>query len=763
MLSRREADQPPVELQSVLLKNFIGVNDSVEFQKWKETLEHAIERIKNDSLNVYFGFAPISSSNIEPIMRILTTTVDYYELNYWQKRLLLCLWNYFRRRIWFGNGDLHLEGMDYSDVVGLSSLEMLFSYVIPGAIDSARPRLGLRWLHCSLDTLELQRLSESIKLLLDAVYDRSPMETLAQLYPGFHSIRLQQLEGWTLLHLISSSRYLSSERTIKDILRAGMDGVAKDARGKTALHIAAEHFNWTAVNTLTVLVPTLRNVADRPGNIPLVSMLRVMGISPWKKIVAPERIASLIAMLLPTGFYRDLWLLSPLDRSLTNFFYYADEALVAQALDVTKRDISVKMFQSIMFHTANAIISRHSKTAMLLFNTIHELLPNMVATLMRDHGETVQFEEVYMGFLDVFLGLSFKYHNIDTAVEIIPVLDKFYHSQPTRCQAYEWLFPFYTLVSKDVELLRCALEKMSPEVLGYFLLQPQTGRSQQVSRIPLLQEMVDTLLLKEAIGKANHFFASTIEASQPAAVTLAKKPSIAEIACATHANVTLHAICKTAQRFLREHDDVWPTLQQRCIYQALQHANWKAIDLIRILHDALFNHSKGGSNVTQATSSSSSLSSSVSDKHSLRMTVDRTTVMFTCHALSTFFDTTTTTKATKSSIAVPRFNEAVAQTFGRLIASFPSQISFSIRRTHQRPIVSLLQQEMDKITKQIDGLLLNIRALGPGGAITVPLLWRNHLMDDTYRSYRETSATHESVWHRSLITLNSSFHGATLR
>lgn len=757
----------------MLLKNLSvisGVNDSVDFQKWKETLEHAIERIKCDSLNVYFGFAPISSANVEPIMRILTTTVDYYALNYWQKRLLLCLWNYFRRRIWFGNGDFHVEGMEYSDLVGLCSLEMLFSYVIPGAIDSARPRLGLRWLHGSLDTLELQRLSESINLLLDAVYDRSPMESLSQLYPGFHSIRLQQLEGWTLLHLISSSRYLSSERTIKDILRAGMDSVAKDSRGKTALHIAAEHFNWTAVNTLTVLVPTLRNIADRQGNIPLVSMLRVMGISPWKKIVAPERIASLIAMLLPTGFYRDLWLLSPLDRSLTNFFYYADEALVAQALDVTKRDASVKMFQSLMFHTAQAIISRHSKSAVMLFNTIHELLPTMVATLMRDHGETVHFEDVYMGFLDVFLGLSFKYHNMDTAVDIIPVLDKFYHSQPIRCQAYEWLFPFYTLVSNDVELLRCALEKMSPEVLGFFLLQPPAnpaGRApQRVSRIPLIQEIVDTLLLKEAVGKANHFFASITEASQPATIALTKKPSIAEIACATHANVTLHAICKTAQRFLREHDDVWPMLQQRCIYQALQHANWKAIDLIRILHDALFNHSKGGNSTTQSasSSSSSSLAGTVSDKHSLRMTVDQTTVAFTCHALASFFNAPTTTKTTKSSAAMPRFNEEVAQTFGRLIASFPSQFSFSAHRTHpQRPIVALLQQEMDKITKQIDGLLLNIRALGPGGAITVPLLWRNHLWDDTYRSYRETSFTHESVWQRSLATLNSSFHGATLR
>eukprot|EP01033_Poteriospumella_lacustris_P002328 gene2328-1700_t len=154
---------------------------------------------------------------------------------------------------------------------------------------------------------------------------------------------------------------------------------------------------------------------------------------------------------------------------------------------------------------------------------------------------------------------------------------------------------------------------MSPEVLGFFLLQPPAnpaGRApQRVSRIPLIQEIVDTLLLKEAVGKANHFFASITEASQPATIALTTKPSIAEIACATHANVTLHAICKTAQRFLREHDDVWPMLQQRCIYQALQHANWKAIDLIRILHDALFNHSKGGNSATQFASSSSSSSS----------------------------------------------------------------------------------------------------------------------------------------------------------
>lgn len=669
MLSRKDANQAPLELQSILLKSLSGGNDSIEFQKWKETVEHAIERIKSDSMNVYFGFAPISSANVEPIMRILTTTVDYYELNYWQKRLLLCLWNYFRRRIWYGNGDFHLEGIEYSDLVGLCSLEMLFSYVIPGAIDSARPRLGLRWLHGSLDTLELQRMSESVNLLLDSVYDRSPLETLSQIYPGFHSIRLQQLEGWTLLHLIASSRYLSSERTIKDILRSGMDSVAKDARGKTALHIAAEHFNWTAVNTLTVLVPTLRNVADRQGNIPLVSMLRVMGISPWKKIVAPERIASLIAMLLPTGYYRELWLLSPLDRSLTNFFYYADEALVAQALAVTKRDISVTMIQSLMFHTAQAITSRYSKVAVMLFNTVHELLPHIVSTLMRDHGETIPFEDVFMTFLDVFLGLSFKFHNMDTAVEIIPVLDKLFLSQPVLCQAYEWLFPYYTLVSNDVELLRCALEKMSPEMLGHFFLNAHVcsaDRSpQRVSRIPLVQEIVDTLLLKEAVGKANQLFTEAAKS----VMTSTTRPSIAEIACATHANVTLHAICKTAQRYLREHNDVWPVLQQRCLFQALQHANWKAVDLIRVLHDALFNHSKGGNTSTSASSSTSSTGAAVSDKHSLRMTVDQPTVMFTCHALASFFTSNNRTTAAKSST---RFNEEVAQTFGRLIASFPS-------------------------------------------------------------------------------------------
>lgn len=733
------------ELQ-LLLCNLENVDGPENIKR----LENAILSIKSNPRDVYVGLASITSYNIEPIVRILCTNIEYHKLSLHQRKLLLCLWNYFRRRI-FTNDSSDSMGIDrnvYSDFLGLCGLEMLFAYVLPGSLESTRPRLGMKWLQLSLYPSHLQRLAESIDLLLEAIHLRKSTQELSLILPSFHSIRLLQLEGWTILHVICANRNLSTEKLIKEVLHSGLDSSVQDSYGRTALHIAATHFNWIAVNALTVLVPTSRSVADKRGDIPLVSMLRAIGITAWSKFISPERLSSLIGMLTPSKFISEIWSFSTLDRSLCNLFIYSEETLFLQLMLTIKREVSFSRFQTLLFYLLTCIAKRRFKVAMQLFRTATELLPAVLPDLMRNHGDTVTIVELSSFFLDLVLGISLKFSVIDIAVEVISALDSLFHSQQVHCRNFGWCFPYYALVVSDAELLRSALDKFSPEAFSFFFTHQWPSSSVMWPSAAPLKDMFNRYLLQES-----QYFELFHRNCSLNTETVESKPqlSIAELACALHVNTALQAICKSAQRAYRELDSNWVSLQHRCLCQALYHQNWKAVDLIRILHDSLF------SNFREKRQNSS-------------MTLDPSTTVAVCRHLASFlyFDSMDAQKTAEGN----NVNEDIAQCMGRLLACFPPAIPTSALQwsskcyNHVATAVSLTKSiygEMNSISDKIHALLLSIRALGPGGSQSTPIFWTNHLQEEFYREIRNKCLENNEKIQSISFSLHSSLHGATLR
>lgn len=119
-------------------------------------------------------------------------------------------------------------------------------------------------------------------------------------------VKISALGDWSLLHLAASVPTPKEVYTVL-VQEVGCEVQSVDARGRTALHVAASALNADAVECFNVVSPTVNRIADSSGEIPLQLLMRTVALCPWRKRVSSLRLQQMITALIPATNRDIVW------------------------------------------------------------------------------------------------------------------------------------------------------------------------------------------------------------------------------------------------------------------------------------------------------------------------------------------------------------------------------------------------------------------------------------------------------------------------
>lgn len=729
----------PIDLQP-LIRNFIHADlasTEEDEERQRRDIMDAIESIKLLPTSVYVGHVSVVSENIEPILRVMATAVDYSRLSTVQKSLIVSLWNFFRREMkrhllhefeqspsTAAAHDLHRQtsaieldnGSSNEDFLGLTSLEMLYDYILPGAMDSTKGRLAMRWLKQSADSSQLQQLVRSIDTLIEGVHHRlSPAELQSQ-YSGYQTIRLSSLNGWTLLHLVASQRHLSSEKYIKDLVHAGMDANAKDSTGHTPLHVAALHFNWTAVNVLTTLSPASKMIPNALGDIAVVHLLRHMDITNWRLFITLDRVSSLISMLTPPSYLDSLWA-SAEPHLIFPMLIHGPSDLASQLIGMAQTLKSWNVFRKILSCLVKCIERRRNTTAIALLSTLWEFLHHSADSWTKD--SEMDCASIRHILIDVCMAVAVLFRNLDVCIELISKMNSL-----LEISFLPYVFPLVLISLEDGETLKVILEKFSNSLYAQIFL-----HGEQVDQnIPSTVSQTAIQLYRSYLCKTfnqrdfdrwiyNHAYLQS---------------SVLEMVACIGSSHVVSVFLKRTQKVFRDSDvpfSIEPLLQ-RCLKGAIRHRNWRSIDLLWVLDSALLKAPNTG------------------------LSLDRNAIEATCRILTACIKAGHGMDAEAYQVCsriVPRFTQYRGQ---------PITFVSSWKR-ERYTIVKQIQTDLRVVIKRIEHLASPMKVISRGGV--TPEFWKSLLSDKVYGQTRQFCIDMQDKYESTLRGLQSVAHAAAVR
>lgn len=269
----------------------------------RETSEAVVRAIRVSPRKVFLKTIALTEHIDTNYINEFLSLPDYNVLTGYLRSVLAAVYAYIRKRLCPQSRRLL-----NSSLSGTILLESLHSVLLKGLVQHSMPRVLLKWARAmgNGDTESADFLNSSLRLALDcisrgdAVELRQHIGSVSRQIPGWATLQIPSLSGWTLLHYAASINGLTSDvlhALLAVLLENGVSSASVDYHGFTPLHTAAQYFSFNAMDALAKRGG--RSARSTGGQLPLQLFLQQLAKVPSTVSIDYRLLVSTVKTLLP--------------------------------------------------------------------------------------------------------------------------------------------------------------------------------------------------------------------------------------------------------------------------------------------------------------------------------------------------------------------------------------------------------------------------------------------------------------------------------